>query len=205
MWGPTGGKQGIKFGSNGKDSPECALLLLQAGADPNTRDWKGRNPLHTACQTAAADSIPILLDYGTELNAKDIQQGTPLHNCCFYANWGPIDAILTYLDTHPNFLPKWDTTSVQQNGYMPIESAIKNNQHAFLSLVIASESRFLKHGLDGMIITSSARFEKLLNRCLERGAYECLQLLLNKYTQSGCDDVNFTELIVKALTVYKSP
>lgn len=49
VWGPCGGKDGIKHGTNPRDSPECALLLLEAGADPETRDVKGKTPLITAC------------------------------------------------------------------------------------------------------------------------------------------------------------
>jgi hypothetical protein len=35
VWGKTGGKSNVKMGDNPDDSPECARLLLQAGADPN--------------------------------------------------------------------------------------------------------------------------------------------------------------------------
>ena len=49
VWGPYGGKDGIKHGTNPKDSPGCARLLLEAGADPMNRDVKGKTPLHTAC------------------------------------------------------------------------------------------------------------------------------------------------------------
>ena len=81
---------------------------------------------------------------------------------------------------------------------------IGNDEIDFIRALVSEEPRCLKHCLKGMVM-GEHNYARLLEVCLERGAYECLQLLLNKYTQSGCDDVNFTELIVKALTVYKSP
>ena len=49
VWGPYGGRQGKKMGNNPTDSPECVKLLLQAGANPNSRDTGGKTPLITAC------------------------------------------------------------------------------------------------------------------------------------------------------------
>lgn len=49
VWGPTGGKDGKKHGTNPRDSPVCVKLLLEAGADPMNPDVKGKTPLHTAC------------------------------------------------------------------------------------------------------------------------------------------------------------
>lgn len=48
VWGCYGGMYQKKMGSNPKDCPDCARLLLEAGADPNSRDIKGKTPLHTA-------------------------------------------------------------------------------------------------------------------------------------------------------------
>jgi ankyrin repeat protein len=48
VWGQYGGMFNKKMGNNPTDSPECARLLLEAGADPDARDFKGKTPLHTA-------------------------------------------------------------------------------------------------------------------------------------------------------------
>lgn len=48
-WGKYGGRFGKKMGTNSTDSPECAELLLAAGANPNSRDDKGKTPLMVAC------------------------------------------------------------------------------------------------------------------------------------------------------------
>jgi len=47
-WGQYGGRYGKKMGTNPTDSPECAVLLLKAGANPDARDDKGKTPLIVA-------------------------------------------------------------------------------------------------------------------------------------------------------------
>ena len=101
VWGPYGGKDGKKHGTNPKDSPGCARLLLEAGADPMNPDVKGKTPLHTACQTGGADCVPLLLDYGADINAKIKTGATPLHSCCYFGNTEPFMALLKYVETHP--------------------------------------------------------------------------------------------------------
>ena len=48
VWGKYGGRLAKKMGTNPTDSPECAKLLLEAGANPNSRDNKGKTPLVVA-------------------------------------------------------------------------------------------------------------------------------------------------------------
>ena len=68
-WGKYGGRYGKKMGTNPTDSPECAVLLLEAGANTEARDDKGKTPLIIAAQTGAERSISILLDYGANIHA----------------------------------------------------------------------------------------------------------------------------------------
>ena len=48
VWGKYGGRFGKKMGTNPTDSPECAKLLLEAGANSNALDDKGKTPLIVA-------------------------------------------------------------------------------------------------------------------------------------------------------------
>ena len=48
VWGSAGGRLGEKCGVSETDSPECAQLLLEYGADPNTKDNTGNSPLNIA-------------------------------------------------------------------------------------------------------------------------------------------------------------
>ena len=57
VWGKFGGRLGKKMGTNPKDSPECARLLLEAGANPNALADRGKTPLMIAAQTGGWRSI----------------------------------------------------------------------------------------------------------------------------------------------------
>ena len=39
VFGPKGGREGHKFGTNDKDSPECAQILLEKGFDVDYKDF----------------------------------------------------------------------------------------------------------------------------------------------------------------------
>ncbi len=130
VWGPSGGKDGKKHGTNPRDSPGCVRLLLEAGADPENSDIKGKTPLHTACQTAASDCVPILLDFGANINAQTLTGGVPLHSCCYFGNFGPLLALVNYVESHPQI--KMETLIKQSHGYTPIESTIPYDNFEFL-------------------------------------------------------------------------
>ena len=48
IWGSAGGRLGEKVGISNEDSPECAQLLLDKGANPNIEDNSGNTPINIA-------------------------------------------------------------------------------------------------------------------------------------------------------------
>jgi ankyrin repeat protein len=55
-------------------------LLLEGGADVNTRRHDGSTPLHVASHFGKVEIVQILIDHGAEVNAMDGIGKTPLHN-----------------------------------------------------------------------------------------------------------------------------
>lgn len=56
-----------------------ARLLIEKGADVNSRDWFSRTPLHIAAEYAEPAMIKLLLANGAEIQAKDHSGASPLH------------------------------------------------------------------------------------------------------------------------------
>jgi ankyrin repeat protein len=72
--------------ASAKGHPEVASLLLRNGADPNSRDDKGRVPLHRVSQGGPLVKVQLslevarpLINSGANVNATDHEGRTPLH------------------------------------------------------------------------------------------------------------------------------
>lgn len=52
-------------------------ILLQAGADPNTKDKIGMTPLHIAMGYSDVEAARVLLQNGAKVNAENVQRLTP--------------------------------------------------------------------------------------------------------------------------------
>ena len=73
---------GLSWGT-GAGTPAFAEALLEAGADVNARDNRGRTPLHAAVgsgRQGIGDSLVVaLLEAGADVNARTESGATPLH------------------------------------------------------------------------------------------------------------------------------
>lgn len=52
-------------------------LLIENGADINTRDESDSTPLHLASSVGSFDTVQLLIDHGADLDAKDNTGQTP--------------------------------------------------------------------------------------------------------------------------------
>lgn len=66
------------------NSSKVAAALLKNGADPNTRNQRGRTALH---KTKSLDFYKILLEFGADPNAMDNDGKTPLHYTSGASRW----------------------------------------------------------------------------------------------------------------------
>jgi hypothetical protein len=92
--------------------------LLDAGADPNTRDEIGSSPLHRAALNGRAEVIKALLDAGADPSARsffgatafdEIPEDSPLIGTPVWwrlndARWREFDLIARYSGIYPQ---KW--------------------------------------------------------------------------------------------------
>ena len=62
----------------GEATAEIVRLLLEAGADPNTKSNEGGTPLHSAAYTGDLEIAELLLAYGADPNATGPKGQTPL-------------------------------------------------------------------------------------------------------------------------------
>jgi ankyrin repeat protein len=69
--------------------------LSQEGADPNTRDYTGRTPLHLAAMTSTPEVVRALVDAGARLVARLADGRTALH---LAAARGQVDIVKILLD-----------------------------------------------------------------------------------------------------------
>jgi len=103
---------------------EYVTLLLEAGADPNVQDDKGRTPLHLAMQADDVKSIEALLSSSTiDLSLKNHKGETPLD---YARHFSTDDSDFTalfknHIDTHP--LDQKDILP-QEQGF--IDNALKS-------------------------------------------------------------------------------
>jgi ankyrin repeat protein len=69
------------------NGPEIVRLLVEAGADPNTRHPGEETPLHWAASSDDWHVAAALIDAGADINAPDGSIGTPLANAVGYGCW----------------------------------------------------------------------------------------------------------------------
>ena len=71
------------------NGPEIVRLLVDAGADPNTRGHPPgeETPLHWAASSDDWHVAAALIDAGADINAPDGSIGTPLENAVGYTCW----------------------------------------------------------------------------------------------------------------------
>ena len=64
-------------GSKNSEKGELVYMLINKGADVNSRDLKGYTPLHYASESGSLEITQLLIRSGAELGIKDVRKRTP--------------------------------------------------------------------------------------------------------------------------------
>ena len=76
-------------------SPHQIGDLLERGADPNGRNWRGETPLHRAAiRNPDLEVSRALIDAGADVNAHDERGATPLHRAAVAASPARTDLLI---------------------------------------------------------------------------------------------------------------
>lgn len=75
---------------------EVMKVLLEAHADPNTKDSNGKTPLQYACFFRRAAIVRILLESGAAVDAKDNHSNTALHVAAVFGDFVSVELLLDF-------------------------------------------------------------------------------------------------------------
>ncbi|XP_071454171.1 ankyrin-2-like [Hetaerina americana] len=137
----------------GRQGPEAATLLLNAGCVANLRDDSGDTPLLLAARTGQVDVARVLIRNGASVNYPNGLSGcTPLHEAVqssqtasfstFVAMFNVLrgDGALCPASSYKNCVARLDTETVT-TGDTPLSRALLLKRHQIASLLI-------RHGCD---------------------------------------------------------
>ena len=74
---------------------DIVRLLIERGAEVDSRDDAGHTPLHEASRSGHVEVARALIDYGADINARDRYQWTPIHTS---ANEGHDELLELFLE-----------------------------------------------------------------------------------------------------------
>ena len=139
--------------------------LINQGADPNLRNWRGETPLHRAAiRNPDLDVHRALIDAGADVNARDDTGATALHRAAGQPSPGRADLLIE---------AGADVNARDKGGSTPLHEAAGKGADA-------GAKTLLKHGADPNLpdntgrtplhLAYAAERQDMVNRLLEAGA-----------------------------------
>ena len=147
-----------------KGHHNVAKLLLEHGADVESRDSRNQTPLHIASYRGYAEVVSLLIDHGADLNAEDDTLKTPLY---LVSEQGRQDIARLLLENkadanHPDI---YDRT--------PLHLASGEGHDYIVQLLLdhGADANYLEsHGLTPLHCSSQRGHDHIVRLLLDRGA-----------------------------------
>ena len=196
VWGEFGGREGKKV-PNGlpTDSPECAEILIEKGAELNPKDSEGNTPLMIAASTNGIRSMKVLMKYNIDLNEENNNHETALIQAIRYGNYESVLTLIDYYKNHLKDKNNIDLNKPDNNGITPINYAIIYGKIICLKPLLEN--------MDSFGYNSKDKIKELINISIESKSKLCFRYLIMKYFNAfePIDSELFD--IIKKLLIYE--
>ncbi|XP_034250301.1 transient receptor potential channel pyrexia [Thrips palmi] len=172
------------------DATDCAQLLLQAGAIPNTPQVFTETPLHVAAALGSASCVGLLLEHGADVRVQfGAMRATALH---LAAEDGNAECARLLLEAGA------DTTAINWRRQTPLHLAAHAQSAATIQLLLARRADPNSQDDDGRTPLHCA-IVKLSRSC------DCVRLLLQAGAAvNQADSFGYTPLHMAALNEFSN-
>ena len=173
VWGEFGGREGKKV-PNGlpSDSPECAEILIEKGAELNPKDSEGNTPLMIAASTNGIRSLKVLMKYNIDLNEVNNNHETALIQAIKYGNYESVLTLVDYYKNHLNNKNNIDLDKPDNNGISPIYYSIIYGKILCLKPLLEN--------MDSYEYNTSVKIKELINISIQSKSKLCFKFLIRK-------------------------
>jgi ankyrin repeat protein len=136
----------------------AAEVLIEVGADPNSRDDSGASPLDEAAWRGSAAKAALLLDGGAKIDAPDTRTGaTPLNEAAFRGHIEVVELLLAH---------GAEASIKDHAGFSPIENAVRQHQPEMVRVLLGTGK-------------NAELANRLLEMAVRRGYADSVEVLLD--------------------------
>ena len=110
------------------EDPAVCQVLIDAGADIETKDDRGRSPLHMACCSGALVIVKMLVKAGADVSATDNERDTCLTLAAYFGHTETVRYLVSF--------PELDVNHKDTDGHTALRLAADQNHPDVLKVLI---------------------------------------------------------------------